>query len=153
VARRPVLRDHGRSGGPRGLVSVSGVKFTTAPAVARRALSLATGRRPDRTSQAFLGHPPPVRPWCSPETFQELRQSSPEEALAFLGRLIAEESPLSVEDLVLRRLDWGTSLADTAGMAQDMLSILGEDPFDNGGREGCGSILPDLPLHGRTGTP
>ncbi|MEA2602907.1 MAG: glycerol-3-phosphate dehydrogenase [Acidobacteriota bacterium] len=38
-ASRPVILDHGRRGGPRGLVSVSGVKLTTAPAVARRALA------------------------------------------------------------------------------------------------------------------
>ncbi|MBW8875463.1 MAG: methyltransferase domain-containing protein [Acidobacteria bacterium] len=43
-AARPVILDHGRRGGPRGLVSVSGVKLTTARAVARRTLAvLATG--------------------------------------------------------------------------------------------------------------
>jgi glycerol-3-phosphate dehydrogenase len=42
-ASRPVLHDHGAAGGPRGLVSVSGVKFTTARAVAERALALLFG--------------------------------------------------------------------------------------------------------------
>ncbi len=37
-ASRPVIHDHGRQGGPRGLVSVSGVKLTTARAVAERVL-------------------------------------------------------------------------------------------------------------------
>ncbi|HEV2853289.1 MAG TPA: FAD-dependent oxidoreductase [Thermoanaerobaculia bacterium] len=37
-ASRPVIHDHGRHGGPRGLVSVSGVKLTTARAVAERVL-------------------------------------------------------------------------------------------------------------------
>jgi glycerol-3-phosphate dehydrogenase len=37
-ASRPVIYDHGRHGGPRGLVSVSGVKLTTARAVAERVL-------------------------------------------------------------------------------------------------------------------
>lgn len=37
-ATRPVIHDHGRQGGPRGLVSVSGVKLTTARAVAERVL-------------------------------------------------------------------------------------------------------------------
>lgn len=37
-ARRPVIHDHGRHGGPKGLVSVSGVKLTTARAVSEKAL-------------------------------------------------------------------------------------------------------------------
>ena len=38
TARRPRIVDHGADGGPSGLFSVSGVKFTTAPAVARTVL-------------------------------------------------------------------------------------------------------------------
>lgn len=38
-ARRPVIHDHGRHGGPEGLVSVSGVKLTTARAVSEKALA------------------------------------------------------------------------------------------------------------------
>jgi len=37
---RPVIHDHGAHGGPRGLISVSGVKLTTARAVAERTLRL-----------------------------------------------------------------------------------------------------------------
>jgi glycerol-3-phosphate dehydrogenase len=40
LASRPVIVDHGRHGGPQGLVSVSGVKLTTARAVARRTLKV-----------------------------------------------------------------------------------------------------------------
>lgn len=39
-ASRPVILDHGRHQGPRGLVSVSGVKLTTARVVARKALTV-----------------------------------------------------------------------------------------------------------------
>lgn len=39
-ARRPVIHDHGRHGGPVGLVSVSGVKLTTARAVSKGALTI-----------------------------------------------------------------------------------------------------------------
>jgi glycerol-3-phosphate dehydrogenase len=46
-ARRPVIHDHGRHGGPKGLVSISGVKLTTARAVSERALLvLSRLRRP-----------------------------------------------------------------------------------------------------------
>jgi glycerol-3-phosphate dehydrogenase len=40
-ASRPVIHDHGSGGGPRGLFSVSGIKLTTARAVAERTLDLA----------------------------------------------------------------------------------------------------------------
>jgi glycerol-3-phosphate dehydrogenase len=43
-ASRPVIHDHGSGGGPRGLFSVSGVKLTTARAVAERTLDL-TGEK------------------------------------------------------------------------------------------------------------
>lgn len=39
TANRPVIHDHGRDGGPQGLYSVSGVKFTTARAVAERTVA------------------------------------------------------------------------------------------------------------------
>ncbi len=38
LADRPVIIDHGRRGGPAGFVSVSGVKYTTARAVAERTM-------------------------------------------------------------------------------------------------------------------
>lgn len=41
LADRPVIVDHGTTGGPSGLHSVSGVKLTTAPAVAARVLERA----------------------------------------------------------------------------------------------------------------
>ena len=40
LASRPVVFDHGATGGPEGLVSVSGVKLTTARAVAEKALEV-----------------------------------------------------------------------------------------------------------------
>jgi glycerol-3-phosphate dehydrogenase len=43
-ADRPVVLDHGAQGGPRGLVSIAGVKLTTARAVAEQALSVLYGR-------------------------------------------------------------------------------------------------------------
>jgi len=48
------LIDHGKTGGPAGLVSLRTVKYTTAPVVARRALKLVLKRYfPGRTPAAF----------------------------------------------------------------------------------------------------
>ncbi|HSK75198.1 MAG TPA: FAD-dependent oxidoreductase [Thermoanaerobaculia bacterium] len=44
LASRPVVFDHGAAGGPEGLLSVSGVKLTTARAVAERALAVLSRR-------------------------------------------------------------------------------------------------------------
>lgn len=54
LASRAVIVDHGRHGGPQGLVSVSGVKLTTARAVARRTLQvLGAAHRPAKGSGGF----------------------------------------------------------------------------------------------------
>jgi glycerol-3-phosphate dehydrogenase len=47
-ANRPVFHDHGAAGGPEGLFSVSGVKLTTARAVAERTLSRILAARGER---------------------------------------------------------------------------------------------------------
>jgi glycerol-3-phosphate dehydrogenase len=41
LMRRDVIHDHGAAGGPRGLFSVAGIKYTTAGAVAREVLTRA----------------------------------------------------------------------------------------------------------------
>jgi glycerol-3-phosphate dehydrogenase len=43
LTARPIIHDHGAAGGPTGLVSVSGIKYTTARDVAERALGVAFG--------------------------------------------------------------------------------------------------------------
>lgn len=47
-ASRPVLHDHGAAGGPKGLFSVSGVKLTTARAVAEKTLAKVLADRGER---------------------------------------------------------------------------------------------------------
>lgn len=44
LSTRPAIHDHGRAGGPRGLFSVSGVKFTTARLVAEHTLAAMAGQ-------------------------------------------------------------------------------------------------------------
>lgn len=53
LARRAVIIDHGTSGGPSGLVSISGVKWTTSRRVADRALQRAAPTRPARPLVGF----------------------------------------------------------------------------------------------------
>ena len=98
------LHDHGRTGGPRGLFSLAGVKFTTAPVVAGRALRAAgfRARRP------VVEVPrPPAREIPDPSSLRRTLASRPGNAAEWVRRLVAEESVLSVEDFLRRRTDWG----------------------------------------------
>lgn len=103
LATRPVLLDHGSHGGPRGLISVSGVKFTTARRVAEKVVKhLASGvlpaaRRPPRPVGA--GHADRVP---SPRLFRE----NPARAVELCRTLVSEESVVTAEDLQ-RRVAWG----------------------------------------------
>jgi glycerol-3-phosphate dehydrogenase len=101
---RETLHDHGLSGGPPGLFTVAGVKFTTAPVVAARVLRAAGFRR-----QASVGlvPRPAARAIPEPESFRRSLATSPGEATEWARRLIAEESVLSAEDFLRRRTDWG----------------------------------------------
>lgn len=61
-ASRPVIHDHGAAGGPEGLFSVSGVKLTTARAVAERALARVFARRGSPLPALRPGERPPADP-------------------------------------------------------------------------------------------
>ncbi|NNF14400.1 MAG: FAD-dependent oxidoreductase [Gemmatimonadetes bacterium] len=96
----PVLHDHGRHGGPRGLVSVSGVKWTTARDVVRQALLMTHGNLPDARDDA------PPRP-LEPERLSDMgwAPDRPDELLALCKRLVEEESVVWLDDLLLRRME------------------------------------------------
>ncbi|MDF3053063.1 MAG: hypothetical protein K0S19_1168 [Geminicoccaceae bacterium] len=102
LATSATLHDHGRGGGPRGLFTVLGVKFTTAPVIANRVLQMA----------GFQARPvtevprPPAREIPDPGSFRRTLATTPGKAAEWVRRLVAEESVLSVEDFLRRRTDW-----------------------------------------------
>ncbi len=94
---REVLVDHGAAGGPSGLVSVSGVKYTTARLVAEKTLRLAYG-----SSLPAVDPTRAVPPPGAAERFIDIdTDDHPHE----LARIAAEESVVHVDDLLLRRVD------------------------------------------------
>jgi glycerol-3-phosphate dehydrogenase len=98
--RSPVIHDHGRNGGPRGLVSVSGVKWTTARQVAAHTLERIYGRPP--TTHVSATPPEPFEPTL----LADVQAVSDRRGLVKLCRqIVAEESVVWLDDMLLRRMD------------------------------------------------
>jgi glycerol-3-phosphate dehydrogenase len=127
LANREVIHDHGSARGPKGLFSVSGVKFTTARLVAQKTLTRAFGRSL-RSPRSHAIRPPPVTGVCG-ESIADA--ASPldgpmEQVSARLRALAEQESVLGLEDLLLRRLDSTLAARDPAAAAR-LRELLGWD--------------------------
>jgi glycerol-3-phosphate dehydrogenase len=107
LVTREVVRHHSDKGGPLGLFSVSGVKYTTARRVAETTLRRVEAWRKQPLTAPREDLPPSVPSPPSWKEFEILLREDENAARAELHRLVAEESVLSPEDLVLRRTDWG----------------------------------------------
>lgn len=97
-AGRPVIHDHGT-----GLVSVSGVKLTTARAVAERTLALLFKNLP---APGWIGRPEPDPP-LPLDDFLDLAARDREAARVHVQGLVERQAVVHLEDLLLRRADWG----------------------------------------------
>ncbi len=117
AATKPRVLDHARHGGPAGLLSVRGVKFTTARRVAEQALQKAWRGRGGLPRYRPHTDRPQRRP---PVDLIHTRQlfAGPDVPLArALQELIAHEAVLCLDDLVRRRTDWLASEPDEATLA------------------------------------
>jgi glycerol-3-phosphate dehydrogenase len=116
-----VVHDHGSNGGPHGLYSISGVKFTTARRVAEVTLHTIFGRelRPPRDGVA---RPEPLVD-LSGRTLLEVATPFEGEGRAvekLMRRIAREEAVIHPEDLLLRRLD-STGVLPERAKASEML--------------------------------
>ena len=121
-ASRPVVHDHGAHGGLQGLVSVSGVKLTTARAVAQEALrTLFAGQLPG--VQAGAASRPPADPPLPLEELIRRAEEDPDAARRDVQALADRQGAVQLEDLLLRRTDWGIH-PRRAAMAERLCATL-----------------------------
>jgi glycerol-3-phosphate dehydrogenase len=111
---REVVYDHGRHGGPHGLYSLSGVKYTTARRVAANALAMAWR---DRGGLPSLG--PVTRPESSTmmgfdDATRPIDMASPDGTQA-VQRFMECEAVVNMDDLLLRRMDCLAAPVPTTG--------------------------------------
>lgn len=125
LAVRPLVLDHARRGGPAGLWSVSGVKYTTSRLVAEQTLRrcfAASGR--DLDVRPGAGRPPPLTgptdalPACPTER-------DVDEAKRLIEAIVEEEAVIHMDDLLSRRTDWGTDPEAIDAAAATVTRLLG----------------------------
>jgi glycerol-3-phosphate dehydrogenase len=121
LSTRPRLHDHEVEDGLPGLVSLQGVKYTTARLVAEQAVDLAARRLGRETA--------PCRTAVTPLAEARPLAGSLDDRSR---RAVREEMALTLADAVLRRLDLGTAgppaPADLDAVAGVMAAELGWDP-------------------------
>ena len=100
LARRAVVLDHGTSGGPAAFLSVSGVKLTTARALAERVLARAF---PAAVPVAWHALPRPPAVELPPEHLLAARAAAADPWRDALRYAVQHEAALHLDDLLLRR--------------------------------------------------
>lgn len=127
LAVREVIRNHGEAGGPKGAWSVSGVKFTTARLVAEKVLTqifpaegkTAQNMEPISSNQNCLF------------SFSDV-SSTTDIWRENLQKIIADQSVLHLDDLVLRRTNIAECVDFSLEKLKDVVSVF---PWDNARKE------------------
>jgi glycerol-3-phosphate dehydrogenase len=115
LSDRAVLVDHGKSGRLRGFYSISGVKLTTARALAQRVLGRAFPE----------AHPLPADRLRPPLPIAPAATVDNERWQRLLQRSVDEEAALHLDDLLLRRCGLGDDPARARAMAPVACRLLG----------------------------
>jgi len=118
-----IVHDHAASGGPRGLLSVSGVKLTTARALAEQTLARVFALRGEPVPPPGWIERPPPDPPLPVDDLLRLAGRDREGARAHLRGLVERQAVMRLDDLLLRRTDWG--LQPEAEVAARLCATLG----------------------------
>lgn len=143
ASHRPAWVDHTRHGGPAGMVSVSGVKYTTARRVAEQTLKRIPWLDNRPTAAAHSAPPEPVTGAALEAQALETEVSG--SLVAAAEQLIADEAVTRLDDLLLRRTAWALDPRSGEPLARSLGPRLG---YDSSAVEACidalylGSPLP-----------
>jgi glycerol-3-phosphate dehydrogenase len=103
ISKRPTIVRHSDGGGPEGLYSICGVKFTTARLVAERTLALVLGSR-DRRDAGSSPRPAAATNWtCRDIDFSNGKNR--DAYMSSLRQIIENEAVINLQDVVFRRTD------------------------------------------------
>ncbi len=133
LTKREVIIDHGAAGGPTGLFSVGGIKFTTARLVAEKILDL-----------AGLGKAIVSMPEEGSNSYAEIRKGQQLEQYQEL--LDRDKSIVHLDDLLFRRSTLWEESEDALEMAKRLSELFSwDDERKRQELEKCKACLDDLP--------
>ena len=121
LSKRPIIHDHGISGGPQGLISVSGVKLGASRIVADRSMRAVVKRYFGgryRSTPQLGDRPSSCQGWQ--QTARNLGGLEKEDLRVQLLPIIESEMVLHLDDLVLRR----TTMWEDPAAAMDLVPQL-----------------------------
>jgi glycerol-3-phosphate dehydrogenase len=126
LTTREILFDHGSGGGPRGLYSISGIKFTTARLVAEKTLKIIFPEKIKGSDKDFV--------FLRDEDvdrgvfdFHWLPEGGEMEWESQVRTIIEEESVLHLDDLILRRTSIGDNPERALKIAPVICDLFGWD--------------------------
>lgn len=129
LATRDLRLEASSTGGPAGLHTLVGIKYTTAPLAAEAAVTEAMG---GERLAADTADPPPAREVPDWAAFEATAERNPEEAGGLLDAIVREESVVEPDDLLLRRTDWGLD-PRARELAEARVRLLRPNLFSGGG--------------------
>jgi glycerol-3-phosphate dehydrogenase len=145
LSKREVIINHGKEGGPSGLFSVSGVKFTTSRLVAEKTLDIIFPETIKNKQNRFTLTPPQdansgrgtfAYDWMPPASPNQ--QDNGTSWLQVIKKIIEEESVVHLDDLIYRR----TSLGENSERVSKITPLI--LPLFNWGKDRCKTELARL---------
>ena len=125
LAVREVILDHSKSGGPEGLFSISGVKFTTARLVAEKTINKIFS---DNKNSTNVSMDSPIYEKClGLFDYNWYPEENDPDWKEILVKIVNNESVLHLDDLVLRRTSIGDNPVRTLDLAQKISYLFNWD--------------------------
>lgn len=129
LAKRASVYEHARHGGPDGLISVIGPKFSSARRVAESALrNTGNGRWRKLSYRPNSDRPQTRKAPLNLHDRKAFLNTTDAVAASAIKKLISEESVVQADDLLLRRTDWLCDATATNEVTARMHRLMHDEP-------------------------